>query len=124
MSKVSLIIPCLIEEASIGVCIEKAKKATALDQIDAETIIVDNGSTNACVQIADRYSGVTVVRESMRGYDAAYLRGLEVAQGDYIVMGDGDDTYDFSQMAELITPLENGYDMIIGSRFKGKILRC
>jgi glycosyltransferase involved in cell wall biosynthesis len=120
--KVSLIIPCLNEEETIGSCIKKAKEVFLQRNIKAEIIVVDNGSTDSSVKIALN-SGAKVIRQPMKGYGAAYLKGLEEAGGEYLIMGDGDDTYDFKEIPKLIEALDEGYDLVIGSRFKGKILK-
>jgi glycosyltransferase involved in cell wall biosynthesis len=117
-NKISVVIPCLNEEKGIGICIDKAK--AALENIGGpfEIIISDNGSTDRSVEIA-KTKGATVLHEPHKGYGNAYLKGMRECTGNFIVMGDGDDTYDFSQIKDFITPLEEGYDYVIGSRFKG-----
>jgi len=120
--KVSVIIPCLNEEDSIGVCINKAQQALAKESVASEIIVVDNGSTDRSPEVA-KAAGARVVTQAIKGYGAAYLKGIETARGQHIVMGDGDDTYDFSQIMALLKPLDEGYDLVIGSRFKGTILK-
>lgn len=120
-TKVSLVIPCLNEEKSIGICVDKAKKALTSLGIDHEIIVSDNGSTDNSVAIAvDK--GAMVVKEPRKGYGNAYLRGIRASNGKYIVMADADDTYDLSEIGDFITPLEEGYDLVMGSRFKGELL--
>lgn len=118
--EVSVVMPCLNEEETVEICIRKAKKA--LDNLDmqGEIIVVDNGSSDRSVEAAQR-EGARVVFESERGYGSAYLRGFKEAKGEIIIMGDADNTYDFSQIGRFILPLKEGYDFVIGSRFKGKI---
>ncbi len=118
---VSIVMPCLNEEETLGTCIEKAKTTLDTLGINGEVVIADNGSTDNSVAIAERL-GARVVHHPTRGYGAAYLTGFAAAQGHYIVMGDSDDTYDFTDLERFITPLQNGYDLVIGNRFKGKIL--
>ena len=120
--QVSLIIPCLNEEETIGICIEKAKEIFLKKNINAEIIVADNGSTDKSQEIALRL-GARVVSQSIRGYGAAYLKGIEAAEGKYIIMGDGDNTYDFREIPSLLEGLDKGYDFVIGSRFRGKILK-
>ena len=120
--EVSVVMPCLNEEETIGICIEKAQNAFKTDGILGEVIVADNGSTDNSVAIAEEL-GARVVHQPIRGYGAAYLAGINAAQGEYIVIGDSDDTYDFSDLERFITPLRNGCDFVIGSRLKGKILR-
>ncbi len=119
---VSLVIPCLDEEEAIAVCIEKAKEAFSGENIKGEVIVVDNGSTDHSKEIASKL-GARVVLQPIKGYGAAYLKGIGAAEGKYIVMGDGDDTYDFREIPKLLEELDKGYDLVIGSRFKGKILK-
>ena len=113
--------PCLNEEETLGTCIEKAKTTLDTLGINGEVVIADNGSTDNSVAIAERL-GARVVHQSIRGYGAAYLAGFASAKGQYIIMGDSDDTYDFTDLERFITPLQNGYDFVIGNRFKGEIL--
>lgn len=120
--EVSVVMPCLNEEGTLGICIEKAQETLNSLRIRGEVVIADNGSTDNSVLIAQQY-GARVVHEQQRGYGAAYLAGLNAAHGKYIIMGDSDDTYDFTDLNRFITPLKEGYDMVMGNRFKGKILR-
>jgi len=83
--------------------------------------VADNGSTDGSVEIAERL-GARVVHQAERGYGAAYMKGIAAAQGEYILIGDSDNTYDFMDLPRLITPLTQGYDLVMGSRFMGKIL--
>ena len=119
--EVSVVMPCLNEEETLGICIQKAQHTLNALDIHGEVVIADNGSTDASIDIAEQL-GARVVHQNLRGYGAAYLTGFAAAQGHYIVMGDSDDTYDFTDLERFITPLQNGYDLVIGNRFKGKIL--
>ncbi len=119
--QVSVVMPCLNEEETIGTCIEKAQTTLDTLGIVGEVVIADNGSTDNSVAIAEELRAC-VVHQSTRGYGAAYLAGFAAAQGQYIIMGDSDDTYDFTDLERFITPLQNGYDLVIGNRFKGEIL--
>jgi glycosyltransferase involved in cell wall biosynthesis len=115
---VSIVMPCLNEEETVGVCVRKARSWLERSGVAGEVIVVDNGSTDGSVALAER-EGARVVHERRRGYGNAYLRGFEEARGEYIVMGDSDDTYDFSDLSRLIEPLDRGYDMVLGNRFRG-----
>lgn len=118
---VSVVMPCLNEEETLGICIEKARDTLNALSYQGEVIIADNGSTDDSVAIAQNL-GARVVHQQTRGYGAAYLAGFAAAQGQYIVMGDSDDTYDFTDLERFIKPIQNGYDLVIGNRFKGEIL--
>ncbi len=119
--EVSVVMPCLNEQTTLGTCIEKAQRTMKSLGIQGEIIVADNGSTDNSVAIAQSL-GARVVHQPIRGYGAAYQAGITAARGKYILIGDSDDTYDFTDLERFITPLRNGYDFVIGSRFKGEIL--
>ncbi len=120
---ISVVMPCLNEAGSVGTCIENALEGIRRTGLTGEVVISDNGSTDDSVEIATR-AGARVVRQPERGYGNAYLKGFAEARGRYIVMGDSDGSYDFTQLDRLIQPLLDGdYDYVLGSRFAGKILK-
>lgn len=120
MKEVSVVIPTKNEERSIGICIEKIEKVFNEHQIHGEIIIADN-SRDKTAEIANRL-GTKVIVPERDGYGNAYRVGFGHASGDYIVMGDGDNTYDFLNIPELLEPLKKGEaDLVLGSRFKGEI---
>ncbi len=118
--EVSVVLPCLNEEKTVGACIKKIKELFDKKAINGEIIVADNGSVDRSKEIAES-AGAVVVSEPQQGYGAAYLRGLKEARGKYIIMGDADNTYDFYDIPKFIKPLKEGYDFVMGSRFKGKI---
>ena len=118
--EVSVVLPCLNEEETIGICINKIKEVFIKEDISGEIIVVDNGSNDRSREVAES-SGAGVICESQRGYGSAYLRGLGAARGRYIVIGDSDNTYDFGEIPKFLAPLSQGYDFVMGSRFKGKM---
>jgi glycosyltransferase involved in cell wall biosynthesis len=118
--ELSVVMPCLNEEGTIVDCIRKAFGAFEQMQISGEVVVVDNGSTDKSVEIA-RDAGARVIAESVRGYGQALKRGFEEAYGRYIIMGDADSTYDFSEIKEFVRLLREGADLVMGSRLKGKI---
>jgi len=119
--EVSVVMPCLNEEVTIGTCVEKCIKIFKERNIAGEVVVSDNGSTDRSVEIA-KSKGARVVFQPEKGYGNAYMKGIESASGSYIIMGDSDDTYDFLEIERFIEPLRNGYDLVMGSRFKGNIL--
>ncbi|MYB94711.1 glycosyltransferase family 2 protein [Candidatus Poribacteria bacterium] len=119
--EVSVVMPCLNEQETLGTCIEKAQRALNTLGVQGEVVVADNGSTDESVAIAECF-GVRVVHQPLRGYGAAYLAGFAAAQGKFIVMGDADDTYDFTDLGRFIIPLHEGFDLVMGNRFKREML--
>lgn len=117
---VSIILPCLNEEKTVGRCIRQIKSRLAKTGLKGEIIVCDNASGDKSARIA-REAGAKVVHEPIRGYGSAYLTGLKAASGDWIVIGDSDGTYNFQQITKLLAPLKSGYDLVVGSRMKGQI---
>ena len=119
--EVSVVMPCLNEEETIGECIKKAMSAFREHDIDGEVVVSDNGSTDDSEKIATSL-GARVVHQKKKGYGNAYHKGINEARGKYIVIGDSDDTYDFSELHKFIQPLREGYELVMGTRLKGEIL--
>ena len=119
---VSIVIPCLNEERTLGVCIDKANGFLARANLSGEVIVADNGSTDRSIAIAGTL-GARVVNVDERGYGAALRGGIEAARGRYVVMGDADDSYDFSDLDKFVDALDAGADLVMGNRFKGGIDR-
>lgn len=114
---VSVVLPCLNEEDAIGICIDKIQAAFAKGQLDGEIVVCDNGSTDRSVDIATS-RGARVVHQPKRGYGRAYLKGFASARGTYLVMGDADDTYDFSLIPAFVKKLtDEQYEFVTGSRY-------
>jgi glycosyltransferase involved in cell wall biosynthesis len=118
--EVSVVIPCLNEANSLAFCIEKARKAFATSGIKGEVIVADNGSTDGSREIAQD-AGARVIRVSDRGYGNALRAGIAAARGCFIIMGDADDSYDFSCVPQFVTKWREGYDVVMGNRFRGGI---
>ena len=117
----SVVMPCLNEAATVGICVEKALDALKLHGIRGEVVVADNGSTDGSQQIAREF-GARVVPVERLGYGSALQSGIAAARGQFVLMGDADDTYDFSQLNEFVSKLREGYDLVMGNRFRGKIL--
>jgi len=119
MINVSVILPCLNEEESIGHSIKKIQDIFVRNNIDGEIIVVDNGSTDNSASIAKKYE-IKYVFEPKRGYGNAYLTGFKHAKGKYLILGDPDNSYDFDEIPNFLLNLKNS-DIVLGSRFLGKI---
>jgi glycosyltransferase involved in cell wall biosynthesis len=117
---VSIVMPCLNEEQTVEICVRKALGWLESSGTSGEVVVVDNGSTDRSVELATA-AGARVIHESRRGYGAALRRGFAEARGQWLVMGDCDDTYEFSDLTALIKPLQDGYDLSVGNRFAGGI---
>ena len=118
---VSLVMPCMNEAETIVGCIDAARAALGAAGYEAEIVVCDNGSTDGSAERAAA-AGAHVVRQPIRGYGAACLRGLEAASGRFMVLADADGTYDFSELNRFVEPLRAGYDLVIGTRRNGEIL--
>jgi glycosyltransferase involved in cell wall biosynthesis len=118
--ELSVVIPCLDEANSIGICIEKARQALDLEDLEGEVIVADNGSTDGSLEIAESH-GARVVHVQQQGYGAALCEGIRAARGRFIIMGDADDSYDFSQISLFIEKWRQGYEVVMGNRFQGGI---
>jgi glycosyltransferase involved in cell wall biosynthesis len=118
--KISVILPCLNEEAAVGAVVDEARQAVAELGDGGEVIVVDNGSIDRSAEIAAAH-GAVVVTEPERGYGRAYLTGLARARGDYVVMADADGTYPVRELGRFVELLNDGHDLVLGSRFNGTI---
>jgi glycosyltransferase involved in cell wall biosynthesis len=116
---ISIILPAMNEEKTIGNCIERIREGLARCDLTAE-IVVSDSSSDRTPEIA-LSMGARVVHPVNRGYGNAYLEGFRQSRGDIIVIGDSDGTYDFSELPRLVAPLFKGADMVVGSRFRGTI---
>src|SRR5919204_2380187 len=113
--RVSVVIPCLDEAETIAECVTRARAALDAGGLAGEVIVVDNGSTDGSGDLA-RGAGALVVEEPRRGYGSAYLAGLAIARGDYIVMLDADLTYDFDEIPRFVDELQDGAQLVVGNR--------
>ena len=118
--EISVVVPCLNEEDAVGTVVDQAWQGIRDSGRRGEVIVVDNASTDRSAEVAAEY-GAIVVREERPGYGSAYLAGLAVARGDYIVMGDADATYPMRELAPFVERLASGNDLVVGSRFEGTI---
>lgn len=118
--ELSIVLPCLNEERTVGICVAKAIGFLNRNKINGEVLVADNGSTDRSVEIA-RQQGAVVVHVDKKGYGMALRGGFEAARGKYIIMADSDDSYDLSNLIPFIDKLHKGYDLVMGNRFKGGI---
>ena len=118
--EVSVVMPCLNESATIGTCVTKALQTMERLRLHGEVVVGDNGSTDGSQQIASDL-GARVISIEKRGYGAALQGAIAAARGRYVVMGDSDDSYDFTQLGAFMTKLREGYDLVVGNRFRGGI---
>src|SRR6266403_2427098 len=117
---VSVVIPCLNEANSLAYCVDKALEAFRKAGLSGEVIVADNGSADASIQIAEEH-GARVLRVTERGYGAALRAGIAAARGPFIIMGDADDSYDFADVPRFVEKLREGFDLVMGNRFRGGI---
>ncbi len=116
----SIVMPCLNEAETLEACITKARASLLEHGLPSEIIVADNGSTDGSPEIAQRL-GARLVRAETKGYGSAVMAGIAAARGTYVIMGDSDDSYDFARLGPFIRKLQEGYELVMGTRFKGGI---
>jgi len=122
MIELTILMPCLNEAETLAVCIRKARSYLDASGINGEIMIADNGSTDGSQAIAEGL-GAVVVQVPVRGYGAALGAGIAAARGRFVIMGDSDDSYDFSRLDGFVEKLRGGADLVMGNRFKGGIAK-
>lgn len=118
--ELSIVMPCLNEAATTGKCVRKARRWLDLHAVVGEIIVADNSSSDGSQEVA-RNAGAEVVSVAAKGYGSALLGGIAAARGRYVIMGDADDSYDFSHLKPFVDKLREGYDLVVGNRFAGGI---
>lgn len=118
--ELTILMPCLNEALTLATCIDKAKAFLVRFGVVGEVLIADNGSTDGSQAVAERH-GARVVAVARRGYGAALLAGIAAARGRYVIMGDSDDSYDFSRLDRFVGALRSGAQLVMGNRFRGGI---
>jgi glycosyltransferase involved in cell wall biosynthesis len=118
--ELSVVMPCLDEAETVAGCVREARRFLEENDLQGEVIVADNGSTDGSQDIAIR-EGARVVTVPLRGYGAALYYGTLAARGRYVIMGDSDQSYDFSGMLPLLSKLREGADLVMGNRFQGRI---
>ncbi len=112
--------PCLNEAETLPACIRKAQHFLKDHNISGEIVVADNGSSEGSQCIAE-WEGARLISVESRGYGAACAGGIAAARGQFVIMGDADDSYDFAHLAPFVERLRQGYDLVMGNRFKGGI---
>ena len=118
--ELTILMPCLNEAETLATCIVKANESLKNLRLSGEVLIADNGSTDGSQEIA-RSLGARVVQVERKGYGNALMRGIASARGKYVIMGDSDDSYDFTNLGPFVDKLRAGYDLVMGNRFLGGI---
>jgi glycosyltransferase involved in cell wall biosynthesis len=118
--ELTVLMPCLNEVETLECCIKKAAEFLKSNQINGEILIADNGSTDGSQEIARR-NGARVVDIEQKGYGNALIGGTKQALGKYVIMGDADDSYDFLHLMPFVDKLRQGYELVMGNRFRGGI---
>lgn len=118
--ELTVLMPCLNEEETLKACILKAKECIDRNNLSAEILVADNGSTDNSIIIA-KENGARVVSIKKKGYGSALIGGTKEAKGKYCIMADSDDSYDFLDLMPYVEKLREGYDLVMGNRFKGGI---
>jgi glycosyltransferase involved in cell wall biosynthesis len=118
--EISIVLPCLNERETIGICVSKAFSSLQSAGLSGEVIVADNGSTDGSVEVAQT-AGARVVHVDQRGYGNALKGGIQAARGNYVLMADADDSYDLRHIPRFVEQLRAGYDLVMGNRFRGGI---
>lgn len=118
--ELTILMPCLNEAETLGTCVRKAMDYLARSGIAGEVLVADNGSTDGSQAIAEGL-GARVVPVPERGYGAALIAGIRAARGRFVIMGDSDDSYDFTALDPFVAKLREGFDLVMGNRFRGGI---
>ena len=120
--ELTIVMPCLNEAETLKICIDKAMKYLSDNNISGEVVIGDNGSTDGSQDIA-RGCGARIIDIPRKGYGSALMGAIQAAKGKYVIMGDSDDSYDFGNLNTYLEKLRDGYDLVMGNRFKGGIAK-
>jgi glycosyltransferase involved in cell wall biosynthesis len=118
--ELTVVMPCLNEAETVATCVRKAIGFLASSGISGEVLVADNGSTDGSQALATE-AGARVVPVSEKGYGNALMGGIIAARGKYIIMGDADDSYDFTNLMPFVDELRKGADLVMGNRFAGGI---
>ncbi len=120
MCDLTILLPCLNEADTLPICIEKAKRFLQDNNVNGQILVVDNGSADGSGNIAAE-CGADVIYVNEQGYGAALIAGNTAAKGKYVIMADADDSYDLYDLLPFLNKLDEGYDLVVGNRYKGGI---
>lgn len=120
--EVSVVLPCLNEAETVGICVRKAILALRESGIAGEVVVADNGSHDGSQELARR-EGARVIAVESKGYGSALRNGIAAARGTYVLMADADDSYDLSHLPRFVEKLREGSDIVMGNRFRGGIAK-
>lgn len=120
--ELSIVMPCLNEAETLAICITKANNWLKNNDVKGEVVIGDNGSTDGSQKIATDL-GARVINVPTKGYGSALMGAIEASYGKYVIMGDSDDSYDFGNLTLFVQELRNGYDLVMGNRFRGGVAK-
>jgi glycosyltransferase involved in cell wall biosynthesis len=118
--ELTILMPCLNEAETVETCVRKAVGFLQESGVEGEVVVADNGSTDGSQQLASD-AGARVVPIKDKGYGNALIGGITAARGKYVIMGDADDSYDFTNLMPFVEELRNGHELVMGNRFKGGI---
>ena len=118
--ELSVVMPCLDESETVATCVGKARQFLERQGISGEVVVADNGSRDGSREVAAA-AGARIVVVPAAGYGNALMAGIRAAHGRFVIMGDADDSYDFTALQPFVDALRNGADLVMGDRFAGGI---
>ncbi len=118
--ELTVLMPCLNEAETVAVCVRKAQEFLRRAAVDGEVLVADNGSSDGSIELAQS-AGARVVQAEQKGYGSALMAGIAAAHGQFVIMADADDSYDFSRLDAFLQSLREGHELVIGHRFRGGI---
>ena len=117
MIELSIVIPCLNEEETIGICLQKVCTTLDSNRVNYEVIVADNNSTDRSIEICSKFQKVKIINVATKGYGVALQAGIALASGKYVLMADADDSYDFNDVMKFLQKLRDGFELVQGCRF-------
>ena len=118
MTSLTILIPCLNEAETLGICVQKSKRSLIRSGLSGSVLVADNGSTDGSQNIAIS-EGADLVQVKNKGYGSVLMGGINATKTEYLIMGDADDSYALDDLQLFITKLDEGFDLVMGNRFQG-----